>query len=261
MTERDPEQVPESDGADDAGEDTSPPAEPDEATENPAVAIGILGGVTVATAVAVWFAFAPENAATTRVLLPMAVLYGPLAVFAVLRHQRAGRLPAYLSPVRLDITFGAVVAAGLYGCAKLGQLLLAGPGTRRESWVMHLSLFLGEPRKDVERIAAAAGVFAVAVAEEVVWRGLVQDALLRAMPSRRSRVIALTSLGFAVAHLPTAARLAVPGVGPNPLLVLAGFGCSAVWGWIAARNGRLAPSMLAHGLWSWAVYEFPLWRL
>jgi membrane protease YdiL (CAAX protease family) len=48
--------------------------------------------------------------------------------------------------------------------------------------------------------------------------------------------------------------------GPNPLLPAAAFGCSIVWCYLRYRTDRLAPSVLSHAIFSWAVVEFPLWR-
>jgi uncharacterized protein len=37
-----------------------------------------------------------------------------------------------------------------------------------------------------------------------------------------------------------------PVAGPNPLLVMAAFGCGLVWTFLAGRFERLLPSIVAH---------------
>jgi len=101
-------------------------------------------------------------------------------------------------------------------------------------------------------------VFAVAALEEIVWRGLVMRTLEDAMGARKA--LLYSALLFALAHVPTAYLLRDPLVGLNPLIVLAAFGCSLVWGGLVLRTGRLVPAVLAHALFSWSMIEFPMWR-
>jgi len=91
----------------------------------------------------------------------------------------------------------------------------------------------------------------MAVAEELVWRGLVVSLLEERIGSRRAWIWAAVLYG--VAHLPTAWALRDPAAGPNPLLVLAAIGCGLVWGGMARRFDRLLPSMFSHALFDWTV--------
>ena len=53
-----------------------------------------------------------------------------------------------------------------------------------------------------------------------------------------------------------------PDAGLNPVLPLAALGGGLVWGAMARAFGRLAPSVLAHALFDWAVVMmFPLWGM
>jgi membrane protease YdiL (CAAX protease family) len=70
----------------------------------------------------------------------------------------------------------------------------------------------------------------------------------------------LQAVLFGVAHLPTMFLLGDPRVGPNPLLVAAGIAYSLVWGRLALRMDRLPPALFSHALFTWAVFEFPIWR-
>ena len=49
-------------------------------------------------------------------------------------------------------------------------------------------------------------------------------------------------------------------LGLNPLLVAAGITYSLVWGRLAMRMDRLPPALFAHALFTWGVFEFPIWR-
>jgi hypothetical protein len=68
---------------------------------------------------------------------------------------------------------------------------------------------------------------------------------------------------YAIAYVPTAWSLravAGPGGGLNPVLPVAALGAGLLWGAMARSFGRLAPGILAHALFDWAVVMmFPLW--
>jgi membrane protease YdiL (CAAX protease family) len=150
-----------------------------------------------------------------------------------------------------------MIAGLLYGGAMLGHLVLTPHHTPREGWIMRVYLQLGDPRGEGRELVGLA-VFAVAALEEIAWRGLVQRTLEEALGPLRP--VAIASVLFALAHLPTVWSLGDPIAGPNPLVVLAGLGCSAVWGLLVVRTKRLLPAVLAHALFSWAIVEFPVWR-
>jgi membrane protease YdiL (CAAX protease family) len=101
-------------------------------------------------------------------------------------------------------------------------------------------------------------VFVVAALEELVWRGLVMRVLAERHGWLRGWIFQAALFG--VAHVPTMILLGDSRVGPNPLLVAAGIAYSLVWGRLAMRFDRLPPAMFAHALFTWAVFEFPIWR-
>jgi hypothetical protein len=239
------------DEAGDEGPESAPPVRARDA-------ISLAFAVTIATGAVVTYAFAPARAGESAMLGAMGGLYAILAVVALVRLQRRGELRARFRPIGGDMTLAAVTAGLLYGAGRIVQMVLAGHGSPREAWVMRLYLQLGD--------TAAAGrwvvgglVFAVAVLEEIVWRGLVMRTLEDALGS--SRALLYTTLLFGLAHAPTAWLLRDPTVGPNPLVIVAALGCGLVWGAMALRTGRLVPAVLAHALFSWSVIEFPMWRL
>jgi membrane protease YdiL (CAAX protease family) len=100
----------------------------------------------------------------------------------------------------------------------------------------------------------------VALAEEVVWRGMVTQLLADRMGTRTAWVGA--AVLYAAAYVPTMWALRAGGVGGlNPVLPVAALGAGLLWGAMArAFGGRLAPGVLAHALFDWAVVMmFPLW--
>lgn len=215
-------------------------------------------GVTIATGVVMRYAFDPEHAGSSAMLLAIGALYALLAAGALVRLRQRGELYSSFRPAGGDVTLGAVTAGLLYGSARLVALVLAPHGSLREAWIRQLYLQLGDPAGDGREMVSAA-VFLVAALEEITWRGLVMRALAGAYGVRRALVI--SALLFGVAHVPTLFLLADPVAGKNPLIVLAALGCGLVWGAIYVRTRRLLPAILAHALFSLAVVEFPIWRL
>ena len=64
---------------------------------------------------------------------------------------------------------------------------------------------------------------------------------------------------YALSYVPTMWSLRAGG-GLNPMLAIAAAGGALVWGGMARAFGNLAPSILAHALFDWAVVMmFPLW--
>ncbi len=214
------------------------------------------GGVTLASALAVGFAFSDEHAGTPWMLGSLVLVYGVLAAFTVWRLRERGELDDQLRPRGGDLSVGALVAAVLYGVATGVHLLVTSPPSPRAAWIMHVYATLGDPAAEGRHLLGGV-VFVVAALEELVWRGLVQRVLHE--PLGWLRAWLLQAALFGVAHLPTVILLGDAGVGPNPLLVAAGVAYSLVWGRLAMRLDRLPPAMFAHALFTWGVFEFPIW--
>jgi uncharacterized protein len=190
-------------------------------------------------------------------LVSLGVVYGAFAVVTVMRLRRRGELREQLRPVAGDLSIGALVAGVLYGVAMAVHILVTSPPSPRVAWIMRLYLALGDPLSEHRHIVGGF-VFVVAALEELVWRGLVMRVLSE--PFGWLRGWLLQALLFGVAHAPTLFLLSDPEVGLNPLLVLAGVSYSLVWGRVAMRWDRLPPAMFAHALFTWAAFEFPIWR-
>lgn len=213
--------------------------------------------ITLLCALLVGFAFHPQNAGRRIALLPLGAGYALLSAVAIARLHKRGELQSALRPKRGDLTLGALLAALLYGIASAVTLVISSNFKLQTAWIMRLYLQLGD-RSDEDTLWLGAGVFVIAALEEMTWRGLVMHSLKDVLAPKRAMLI--SSILFALAHTPTLVFLAVPGAGPNPLLVAAGLGCSIVWGSLVLRYQRLTPALYCHAFFSWAIVEFPIFR-
>lgn len=179
-------------------------------------------------------------------------LYAVLGGVAVARMWRDGTLLDLLRWRSGDIALGFGTALLLVAGAYVGRRLLVPPGSPGDALVVRLYAQLGElPR---ERGAYALATLVVALAallEELTWRGLVQQVLEERLGHKRGWLAA--SALYALAHAPTMVLLAMPGVGYNPLVVMAALGCGVVWGFWVGRLQRLAPSLVSHALFTWVM--------
>jgi membrane protease YdiL (CAAX protease family) len=136
--------------------------------------------------------------------------------------------------------------------------VVAPVGSPREVWLVSLYGQLGDPRmlqRHAAQVAVAVGV--VALCEELVWRGAVTQLLAGRVGSRAAWIWAAGL--YALSYVPTAWALRGPA-GSDPVLVLAALAAGLLWGGMARAFGRLAPGILAHALYDWAVIMmFPLW--
>lgn len=241
--------------------DPDPPTSEDRPSLPPALpakaALPIAVGVTVAVALVLRYAFHPDRAGTWAMLLALFAVYAPLAVLAIYAILKEGRAAAELRPRGGDLSFGALVGGLLFGAVMAGRQLVFAPDSPQNWWIARIYLQLGDLSNN-RILWVGLAVLVIAVLEEIVWRGLVMRSL-RA-PFGPVRAWILSSALYAVAHVGTISLLAHPVAGPNPLVVGAALVCGLVWGHLYNRTGRLVPSLFAHGLFSWAIVDFPLWR-
>ncbi len=230
------------------------------------MALGLVALVTLATALGVQLAFAPSSAGRPALFLALGVPYALFSALAIVRARRAGGADGATAvrPLRLglrsgDVSFGCALALAL-GAASAGVRYLVLPrGSPAELWLVRIYLQFGEvPRERGAYLVTAGAVVAVALLEELTWRGLVQSLLEERFGPRRAWLVG--ALLFGAAHLPTLWQLSAPGLGPNPLVVLAALGCGAVWGFCAGRLRRLGPSLASHALYTYGLTMlFRLW--
>jgi membrane protease YdiL (CAAX protease family) len=218
-----------------------------------------LGLVVVAIGVASRFGFELARAGTPAFLLWMAVPTIALALYGAFVAWKNHDLVEWVRPRAGDFTRGFVGAAVLFFGAWVFTHTLMPQGSPRESWLARLYLQLGDPsllRKNVSFIVVA--IIVMAIAEELVWRGLVIHLLEKVVGWRRAWIV--SALLYAVAHLPTAWALRDPVAGWNPVIPLGALACGLVWGGMAHRYDRLIPSIISHALFDWTVVMmFRLW--
>ena len=213
--------------------------------------------VAIALTASVAAAFHFTLASIQPGMAPLLALGGIYAVFAaltVLRFKRKHELELFKLKGG-DITIATVVAAMLYGLAYVTVTLIMPRGSVRDGWMFHIYLVIGAAFTE-NRHYLSAGLLVVGALEEVTWRGIVLDSLEVRLGRRNAALVSSTL--WAVAHVPTLYRLGDPIAGPNPILVGAAFGCGLVWSYLRYRTDRLAPAILSHAIFSWAIVEFPL---
>ena len=150
-------------------------------------------------------------------------------------------------------------ALALFGGAWLLVHVLAPVGTPRDAWMALLYVQFG-PGSDLKKqmVVVVIALLAIAIGEEVLWRGVVTRLLEPVVGSRRAWIV--SAFLYALAHLPTAFLLADETAGKNPMLVLGALGAGLVWGGLARKLGRLTPGILAHVAFDWTVLVlFRLW--
>jgi membrane protease YdiL (CAAX protease family) len=214
----------------------------------------------VVTGIASYLAFSPAQSGSIAF---WALAAGPtvaLAAAAATWARREDLLREWLSPKWGDFTRGVVGAVVLFALGWAFARLVAPVGSAREIWLVSLYGQIGDPRAlQAHALALAVVIGVVALAEEVLWRGTVTQLLAQRVGSRAAWVWAAAL--YALAQAPTMWALR-SGAGPNPVLVVAALGGGLLWGAMARAFGRLAPGVLAHAMFDWAVVMmFPMWGM
>jgi membrane protease YdiL (CAAX protease family) len=226
-------------------------------------AAGLFIAVSViATAVASYFAFLPQRSGSLGFWL---LAGGPTLLLAALAAAWAHReelLREWLSPRWGDFSRGVASAVLLFGMAWAFARLATPSGSTHEIWLVSLYGQIGDPRVLQSHAPLVAVVIAVlALAEELVWRGMVTQLLADRVGTRTAWVWAAGL--YALAYVPTAWSLrGGTGGSLDPVLPLAALGAGLLWGGMSRAFGRLTPGVLAHALFDWAVVMmFPLWGM
>lgn len=222
-------------------------------------AIAYLVLSVVLTGAMEYFAFLPRFSGTPAFWLLAAGAPVLLALVAAEWARREELLREWLTPRWGDPSNGVLsavlLAAGAWGFYRL----FAPRGSPREIWWVTLYGQIGNPKiLQAHGVEVAAGIVVAAVAEEIVWRGMVTQLLADRFGSRTAWIWAAAL--YALANVPTAWALRA-GDGPlDPVLVAGAFGAGLVWGALARRFGRLTTGIVSHALFDWAmVMMFPLW--
>jgi len=189
--------------------------------------------------------------------------YGAAASLAAWELAQDGQLKAALAPRSGDATLGLLPAMVLFGLVWLlvTRVLAPIPELRfytpdgawvgradahglqaATEWLRESACAAMGRSSAIQGSARVAYVLAIAALEELAWRGGVQQGLSERFGSTRgwllaSALYALTQLGTLNA---APALLALP--------------CGLLWGAMYRFRGRLAPSILSHALFSWALF-------
>ncbi len=218
-----------------------------------------LAGIVLTMAVASHLAFDVSRAGQPSFVWMMGVPTVLLALVALARAKHDGVLDSWVSVRGGDFSRGFAAAGLLFGASYAFMRLVAPPTSPRASWLARLYLQLGDPavlRREVGTVVLA--IVVIAIAEELVWRGLVPSLLEEILGSRYAWVV--SAVLYALAHVPTAWALRDPVSGLNPVVVLGALGCGLVWGGMRRTFDRLWPAAFSHILFDWAVLMmFRLW--
>jgi len=228
------------------------------------VAVAFVALSVLVTAVASYFAFLPQSQGTVALWV---LAGGPTLVLAAVAAWWASReelLREWLLPRWGDFSRGVVGALLLFGVAWAFSRIVAPVGSPREIWLVSLYGQMGDPKVlQAHAPAVAATIVGVVIAEEVLWRGMVTQLLADRIGTRTAWI--WSAALYALAYVPTAWSLradAGPGAGLDPVLPAAALAGGLLWGAMARTFGRLAPGILAHALFDWAVVMmFPLWGM
>jgi membrane protease YdiL (CAAX protease family) len=223
------------------------------------VAIAFLAAAVLLTGVGLYAAFLPDRSGTLAFWDLAVAPSVALALVAAPWARREELLREWLSPRWGDFSRGLAGAVVMFGAAWAFCHVVTPVGSPREIWLVTLYGQLGDPAVLHAHGGQVAGVILLAaVAEELVWRGMVTQLLADAVGTRTAWLWAAALYALAVA--PTAWSLRAGNGPPDPVLVVGALGAALVWGFMARALGRLAPSILAHALFNWAVLMmFPFW--
>jgi membrane protease YdiL (CAAX protease family) len=213
--------------------------------------------VTAVVAAAIAFAFRAGLAGTPMMWLGITIPYAALSALALYRLYDDGTLLDVFRIRAGDVTVGVLTAGLVYGGAWVIERFFISTSAPRLAWLFRMALQIGAGRPSP--IFLGLIIVGLALAEELVWRGLVLGALAESFGTRRAAPLA--ALAYAIAHVPSMFTLADPEVGTNPLLVVAAFGCGLVWSFTATLAGRLPPVIISHAVFSYFAIAMLLPKL
>jgi membrane protease YdiL (CAAX protease family) len=169
------------------------------------------------------------------------VPYLALTVLALRDLHSRQLLRARLMPRGGDVSIGILLGLLMAALGIVAQRALVPTDSANAEWLFTLYAQVGNVQRDPVSLAALAALVAM---EEIVWRSMVLDGLERDLGRRWAAPAAAAA--YALAHLPTLWTLAGQSAGPNPLLVLAAFGCGVCWVYLVSNLGRLWPAFASH---------------
>jgi len=212
-------------------------------------------GVVVAVLTgAIAYAFRPGLAGSPTMWIAIGAPYLLLTGLGLVQLARRQRLTTLLGYRRGDPSIGILVGLVLLAAAGLfaRQWLPAGASAR--AWLFSVFLLAGDPAW----VPGGLLLFAIAICEEVVWRGWLQLELRDLLGPRRGWIAC--ALLYAAVHTPTLFTLQDATAGKNPLLLIAALGGGLCWSFLVERTERLLPGLIAHGVFTYFATH-SLWML
>ncbi len=213
--------------------------------------------VVAGLALAVGFAFQLRFADSALFWWLLAGPLWALGAASALALGRRGRLGPLLGVRPGDVMWGVMAALLLLGATWLGRTQLSPLGTPRQLWLFRIYMQLGDPKRLENSLALTLLVSSLAVAQELVLRGYVQEVFEARFGPRGGFTASALSQGFV--FLPTLWLLSAPVVGLNPLLFLVALLVGATLGLLRRVTSRLPPVMVAQLVFTYfSVQQFRL---
>ncbi len=213
--------------------------------------LGFVGFIAVVVAVAGYLACSGDIAGTPRVAL---LGVGPTLAVGVVGAYFLHREELLVPLVTFrpgDFTRGFLAALLIFAAASAATHFFLPLTSPRASWLLRAYLQIGDPKDLRDHLPGVVVAIALAaIAEEVVFRGIVPTFLEGVLGSRRAWLY--SAVLFAAVQLPTAFALRTKE-GLNPLLPVAALFSGLVWGYMTRRWGRLWPAIICHALLDWCV--------
>jgi membrane protease YdiL (CAAX protease family) len=213
-----------------------------------------IGAVVAVLTGAIAYAFRPGLAGSPTMWLAIGLPYLLLAGLGMIQLARGERLTALLGYRRGDPSIGILVGLALLAAAWLFARQWLHNGASARAWLFSVFLLAGDPAW----VPGSVLLFAIAICEELVWRGWLQLELRELLGPRRAWIAC--ALLYAAVHTPTLFTLEDATAGKNPLLLIAALAGGLCWSFLVERTGRLLPGLIAHGVFSYFATH-SLWML
>jgi membrane protease YdiL (CAAX protease family) len=184
--------------------------------------------------------------------LGLTLVHVALAAIGMFRLQRQARLSALVRVRPGDLSIGIVLALVLaISSWALARWLMPEASVER-AWLLRVALVLGQSSGSAVTVC----LVALAICEELVWRGWVQTELGLRLGARGWM---LSALLYALAHAATLVTLRDDVAGLNPLPFLGALGCGLCWAFLRERTGRVLPGIVSHAALTYLATQY-LWR-
>jgi len=140
---------------------------------------------------------------------------------------------------KTDILIGIITAAILYSIFYFGRIILleVSPSGQEEIGLIYATRKQASPL-----IIGSILLFLIGPAEEIFWRGYVQQHLGQRLGKKNGFWIA--TLIYTLVHIWSF----------NLTLLMASLVCGLFWGWIFLKNERLWPGIISHALWDFVIF-------